>query len=90
MQGDLRDADAALFQARQQLFGEMQARGGRRHRAFLVGEDGLVIGAVLLVRLAAGGDIGRQGHLAALSDRLVQNRPMEGEGKGYLPTLIFL
>ena len=55
-----------------------------------MGEEGLVIGAVLLVRLTAGGNIRRQGHLAALGNRLIQDRPMEGKGKGYLPSLIFL
>ena len=34
------EADAALLEAGQQLFGEMQAGGRRRHRAFLAGQRG--------------------------------------------------
>ena len=79
VQGDFRNTDAALLQAGQQLFGEMQARGWCRHRAFFLGEKSLVIGAVLFVRLTAGGDIRRQGHLAPLGNRLIQDRPMEGK-----------
>ena len=47
-------ADAARREPRQQLIGEMQARGRRRDRAFVAREQGLVVGAVLLVGLALG------------------------------------
>ena len=45
--------------------------GARKH--------GLVVGAVLLVGRAPGGDIGRQRHLAALGYGLVEHRTMEGK-----------
>src|SRR5262245_15803890 len=90
MQSDLLKADPAPFKVRQELFGEMQAGGGRSHRAFVLRKEGLVIGAVLFVRFAAGRDVGRQGHLAALGNRLIQDGSVKGKGKSYLATLILL
>ena len=55
-----------------------------------MGEQGLVVGLVLLVGRAARGDIGRQRHVAALGNRLVEHRTMEGKREGYLPSLIFM
>ena len=52
MQRDLVQRHAARREPRQQIVGEMQARGRRRDRAVVVREQRLVVGAVLLVRLA--------------------------------------
>ena len=79
MQGDFVQANAALLQATEHCVGEMQAGGGRRHRAVMGGEQVLVIGAVLVVGGAAGGDIGRQRHRPAFRDGLVEHRTMEGK-----------
>ena len=57
----------------------MQAGGRRRHRALGLGKNRLVIGPVLLIGGAAGGDIGRQRHVAALGNGLVEHRTMEGK-----------
>ena len=67
--------------------GEMQAGGRRRHRALLAREHRLVVGAVRLVGAAAAGDIGRQRHVAALGQRLIEHRAMEREGKRHLAAL---
>ena len=90
MQRDFVQADAARVQARQQNVGEMQAGGRRCHRAFVAREHGLVIGAVARIRRTARGDIRRQRHVAALGNRLVKHRPVEGKRKGYLPAFVFL
>ena len=70
MQRHPMQSDAALAQRGGRGFGEMQPRGRRRDRAFLAREHGLIIGAIVLVDLAAAGDIGRQRHVAALGQRL--------------------
>ena len=57
----------------------MQARRRRRDRAFVAREHGLVVAAVALVDRAAAGDIGRQRHVAALGQRLVEHRAVERE-----------
>ena len=68
----------------------MQPRGRRRDRAFLAREHGLVVGAVLLVDVAAAGDIGRQRHVAAFGQRLVEHRAGEGKGERHLAALVAL
>ncbi len=50
----------------------------------VAGEHGLVIGAVVLVDGAAAGDIGRQRHVAALVERLVEHRAVKRKGKSHL------
>ena len=72
-------ATPRAFSRASSAVGEMQPGGGRRHRALLGGKQGLVVGAVLLVGRAAGGDIGRQRHRAALGNGLVEHRTMEGK-----------
>ena len=52
---------------------EMEAGGRRRHRPSVSREHGLIIAAVVLIDLAAARDIGRQRHLAALAQRLVEH-----------------
>ena len=87
MQRHLVHADAARREPGQQLIGEMQARSRRRDRAFVAREQGLVVGAVLLVGLAPARDIGRQRHVAALGNGLVQHRPVKGERQRDLAAL---
>ena len=82
-------ADAARLQPRHQIVGEMQSGGRRRDRAFVVREQRLVVGAVLVVGGAARRDVGRQRHVAALRDRLVEHRPVEREGQRHLAALAF-
>ena len=79
--------DAARAQRLHQAFGEMQARGRRGDGAFLVREHGLVVGAVALVDRAAAADIGRQRHVAAFGQRVVECRAVKREGKGHLAAL---
>ena len=87
MQRDRVQADAARLQPRHELVGEMQTRGRRRDRAFVVREQRLVVGAVVVVRRAARRDVGRQRHVAALGDRLVEHRTVEREREGDLAAL---
>jgi len=79
--------DAAGGQIAHQACGEMQSGGRRRHRAFGLGEHGLIIGAVARIGRPARRDIGRQRHLAALRNGLVQHRPMEREPERHLAGL---
>ena len=79
MQRHFVQADPARREPRQQRFGEMQSRGRRRHRALMLRKNRLVVGAVLLVGLPAGGNIRRQRHLATLGNGLVEHRTMEGK-----------
>ncbi len=79
MQRHLVQAHTATHQPRQQIIGEVQTRCGCRHRTLVVREQGLVVGLVLLVGRAPGGDIGRQRHLAPLGNGLIQHRAMEGK-----------
>ena len=87
MQRHLVHGHAARRELCQQFVGEMQARGRRRDRAFVAREQGLVVGAVLLVGLALERDIRRQRHVAALGDGLVQHRPVEGKRQRHLAAL---
>ncbi len=89
MQGYAMQSDAAGAQALNDGFGEMQACGRRGDRSFLAREHGLVVGAILLVDAAAAGNIGRQRHVAALLDRLIEHRTVEREGKRDFATLAF-
>src|SRR5262245_21555256 len=73
-----------------QRFGEMQTGSRGRDGTVLAGKERLIISPILLVRLTAGRDIGRQRHLAPLGNGLVQNRTMEGKRQSYLASLIFL
>ena len=88
VQGDERLADAAGGEPRQQLGGEVQAGGGRRHRAVVGGVDGLVVAPVTRVLRPAGGDIGRQRHHPAHRDRGVQLGPGEIKAELHLPALV--
>ena len=65
----------------------MQARGRRGDGAVLAREHGLIVGEVALVDGAAAGDIGRQRHVAALRQRLVEHGAMKGEGERHLAAL---
>src|SRR5262245_64930938 len=71
-------------------FGEMQTGRRGRDGSVLTGKQRLVITPILLVRLTARRDIGRQGHLASLGNGLVQNRAMKGKRQRDLASLIFL
>ena len=55
----------------------------------VVREHGLVVGAVALVDRAAAADIGRQRHVAALGQRVVERRAVKRERKGHLAALAF-
>src|SRR5665213_2562905 len=90
MQRDRVDGGPARFQPFQQRRGNMQPSGRGRRRPVLAGKNGLVGRLVLLGSQPSRGDIGRQGHLAALGDGLVENGTMEGKRKGYLASFIFL
>ena len=59
--------------------------GGRRHRALVPGEDGLVVGPVALVVVAPGGDVGRQRHMADRRDRLVEIGPARSKRRRTSP-----
>jgi hypothetical protein len=67
----------------------MQSGGRRRHRTFLAREHGLIVGPVLLVDGAPTGDIGRQRHVAAFGERLVEHRPMKRKAERHLTALPF-
>ena len=68
----------------------MQAGGRRRDGAFFTGEHGLVVGAVALVDGAAAADIGRQRHVAALGQRVVERCAVKRKREGHLAALAFL
>ncbi len=71
-------ADPARFEGFEQARSEMQRRGRGGHRAFLPGEHRLIVGAVRLIRRAAGSDVGRQRHPpGALEQELDRLLPME-------------
>ena len=70
--------------------GEMQPRGRRRDRSFVVREHGLIVGVVLRVGRTPRGDVGRQRHVAALLDRLVEHRAVEREGERDLAAVALL
>ena len=72
-----------------QRVGEVQAGGRRGDRAVRLGEHGLIVGAVALVGRAARRDIGRQRHVAAFVDRLVEHGAVERECQRHLPALAF-
>src|SRR4030095_15225700 len=59
---------------------------GRRSRdgPLPASKERLVVSPSLLVRLATGGDVGRQRHLTSLGNGLVQNRAMKGKRQSYL------
>src|SRR4030095_961110 len=61
----------ALYKSPKQRLGKMQTGGRGRDGPLLAGKERLVIGPILLVRLAAGRDIGRQRHLAPLGKGLL-------------------
>src|ERR1700690_4541971 len=68
MQSDLRGFNAPLFEARENLWSEMQACGGRGHGPAFAGVDRLVAFAVAAAVFAR--DIRRQGHVTqSLDDR---------------------
>src|SRR5690349_9591952 len=68
----------------------METSGRRRHRPLIFGEDGLIILAVLIIRLALAGDIGRQRHVAQGGNRLIENGPMEVESERDFAALALL
>jgi hypothetical protein len=59
---ETRDFDATNSERIEDLRGEMEAGSGRRYRAPLAGEDGLV--AFAIRRLVVAMDVGRQGYMA--------------------------
>ena len=67
---------------------EMQPRGRRGDRAFFARKHCLIVAAVALVDVASARDIGRQRHVAALGERLVEHCAMEREGKRHLAALL--
>ena len=54
-----------------------------------MGEHGLIIRAITPVGSTAAGDIGRQRHVAALGERLVEYGAMKGESKCHLAAIAF-
>jgi hypothetical protein len=50
----------------------MQSRGGRRHRALIGREHGLVVGHILVVGRPPRGDVGRQWWVAEIGNGLVK------------------
>src|SRR5271163_4746942 len=89
MQRHAVESDAAPAERLGEDAGEMQSRRRRRHRPFLAREYGLVVGAVLRIDATAAGDIGRQRHIAALGERLVERGAGKGEAKHHLAALTF-
>ena len=81
MERDLVHGDATLRELLGQLRSEMQPRGRRRDRSFVMREHGLIVGVVLRIGWTPRRDIGRQRHVAAFLDRLVEHRPVEREGE---------
>ena len=67
----------------------MQPGSRRGDGAFLVRKQCLIVGAVLRVRRPAARDIGRQRHLAALRDRLVEHWAVKSERERDLAALAF-
>src|SRR5262245_53316413 len=65
----------------------MQARRGRCDRAFIVREQRLVVGTILIIGGAARRDVGRQWHVTPLGDRLVEHGTVERERERDLPAL---
>src|SRR5215470_10854513 len=59
----------------------MQPGRWRGYRAFGAREHGLVIATVLLIDRTTAGDIGRQRHIAALFERLIENGIGESESE---------
>src|SRR5262245_41847779 len=84
------DGHCAFCKPSNQRLGKMQTGSRGRDGPVLAGKERLIISPILFVRLTAGRDIGRQRHLAPLSNGLVQNRTMEGKRQSYLASLIFL
>ena len=68
----------------------MQSRGRRRDRALVAREHGLIIAAVVLVDFAAACDIGRQRHVAALGQRLVEHRAVKVKAKRHFAARLAL
>ncbi len=64
MQGDKVALDAGGVEFGKEVGREMQAGGRGGHGAFLAGVNGLVVGAILLVLRALGGDVGRKRDVA--------------------------
>src|SRR5262249_4305113 len=90
MERHLLQTHPPLCKSPKERFGEMQTGRRGRDGSVLTGKQRLVITPILLVRLTARRDIGRQGHLASLGNGLVQNRAMKGKRQRDLASLIFL
>ena len=84
MQGDQRPSHAARLDAGQQLGGEVQTGGRRRHRAVAGREHRLIVAFVVLGLAAAPLDVGRQRHPAVRRQRRHQRRPGTVEGQRHL------
>src|ERR1700680_334291 len=72
---------SARIERGEQLIAEMQSGGGRGDRAFVLGENGLVVVAVPLVVLASRRDIGRQRHVTERLDRLLKHGAVKIEAQ---------
>ena len=83
------EPDAAIANLPKQQLREMEPRRRRRHRAVLARKKRLVVRTILLVCRAPRGDVGRQRHLAAFRDGLVEDRAVEGECQRHLATPAF-
>ncbi len=81
MQREFLHKDAALFQFREQLLGEMQPGSRRRYRTFFAGKQSLVVAPILLVGLAARGDVWRKRHVPQRRDRLLEVGSVQAEGE---------
>lgn len=70
VQGDISEADALIAQGQQQIGGEVQAGRGRRGRAVVAAEHGLIA-----FRVGQGGvDVGGQGHMPQVIESIVDGR----------------
>ena len=90
MQGHPVERDAARLRARATSSGvKCRPAVGAATAPSSQREHGLVVVAVALVGRAPRRDIGRQRHVAALRERLIEHRAMEREGERHLAALAF-
>src|SRR5579862_6908487 len=83
------ERDAISGQRFNEAFGEVQSGSWRSDRSLVVRKHGLIIGTIARVGGAAARDIGRQWHVAALGERLIERGTVKCEGKSHLTTLAF-
>ncbi len=84
VEGQEHAADAGVLQRPEQAFGEVEPGGRRGDRARPLGVDGLVVGAVGVLRALGPRDVGRQRHLAGLFQGVEQRRVGQPEVEQHL------